>query len=89
MADLSSRAALCRRREQVLLAGMEDDEIRPISIAPITAFQIAITDHALLWREVRAIRKRGFAEKGELFPGGGALAAPIRFQRNLAVLWTF
>ena len=28
---------------------------------------------------VRGIRKRGFAEsKGELFPGGGALAAPIK-----------
>jgi DNA-binding IclR family transcriptional regulator len=33
----------------------------------------------VLWREIRAIRKRGFAEsKGELFPGGGALAAPIK-----------
>ena len=33
----------------------------------------------MLWREIRAIRKRGFAEsKGELFPGGGALAAPIK-----------
>ncbi len=33
----------------------------------------------MLWREVRSIRKRGFAEsKGELFPGGGALAAPIK-----------
>jgi DNA-binding IclR family transcriptional regulator len=32
-----------------------------------------------LWREIRLVRKRGFAEsKGELFPGGGALAAPIK-----------
>src|SRR5262249_34581619 len=36
-------------------------------------------DRAGLRRELRAIRKRGFAEsRGELFPGGGALAAPIK-----------
>jgi DNA-binding IclR family transcriptional regulator len=60
---------------------MEDDEIEAyLDRTDLTAFQDStITDRALLWREVRAIRKRGFAEsKGELFPGGGALAAPIK-----------
>ena len=48
-----------------------------------------ITDRVVLWREVRSIRKRGFAEsKGELFAGGGALAAPIKDfgGRTIAVL---
>ena len=66
---------------KVLLAGMEDDEIETyLARTDLTAFQnTTITDPAVLWREVRAIRKRGLAEsKGELFPGGGALAAPIK-----------
>src|SRR5262249_55618433 len=66
---------------KVLLAGMDDDEIESyLGRTDLTAFQQStITDRNVLWREVRAIRKRGFAEsKGELFTGGGALAAPIK-----------
>jgi DNA-binding IclR family transcriptional regulator len=82
MADLGVPAPLyAGAASKVLLAGMEDDEIEAyLDRTDLTAFQDStITDRALLWREVRAIRKRGFAEsKGELFPGGGALAAPIK-----------
>lgn len=82
MADLGVRAPLyAGAASKVLLAGMEDDEIEAyLDRTDLTAFQKStITDRNMLWREVRAIRKRGFAEsKGELFPGGGALAAPIK-----------
>jgi DNA-binding IclR family transcriptional regulator len=82
MADLGVRAPLyAGAASKVLLAGMADDEIEAyLDRTDLTAFQKStITDRNLLWREVRAIRKRGFAEsKGELFPGGGALAAPIK-----------
>jgi IclR family pca regulon transcriptional regulator len=60
---------------------MEDDQIEAyLKRTKLTAFQEStITDPAVLWREIRLVRKRGFAEsKGELFPGGGALAAPIK-----------
>lgn len=82
MADLGVPAPLyAGAASKVLLAGMEDDDIKAyVARTDLTAFQnTTITDPAVLWREVRAIRKRGFAEsKGELFPGGGALAAPIK-----------
>ena len=82
MADLGVRAPLyAGAASKVLLAGMADDEIEAyLDRTDLTAFQKStITDRNLLWREVRAIRRRGFAEsKGELFPGGGALAAPIK-----------
>ena len=82
MADLGVRAPLyAGAASKVLLAGMEDDEIEAyLDRTDLTAFQKStITDRNVLWREVRLIRKRGFAEsKGELFPGGGALAAPIK-----------
>jgi DNA-binding IclR family transcriptional regulator len=82
MADLGVRAPLyAGAASKVLLAGMEDDEIDAyLDRTDLTAFQKStITDRNMLWREVRLIRKRGFAEsKGELFPGGGALAAPIK-----------
>jgi DNA-binding IclR family transcriptional regulator len=82
MADLGVPAPLyAGAASKVLLAGMADDEIEAyLQRTDLTAFQDStITDRAVLWREVRAIRKRGFAEsKGELFPGGGALAAPIK-----------
>ena len=82
MADLGVPAPLyAGAASKVLLAGMEDDEIEAyLARTDLTAFQDStITDSAVLWREVRVIRKRGFAEsKGELFPGGGALAAPIK-----------
>ena len=82
MADLGVPAPLyAGAASKVLLAGMTDGEIDAyLARTDLTAFQdTTITDPAVLWREVRAIRKRGFAEsKGELFPGGGALAAPIK-----------
>jgi DNA-binding IclR family transcriptional regulator len=82
MADLGVPAPLyAGAASKVLLAGMNDDEIDAyLDRTDLAAFQDStITDRAMLWREVRSIRKRGFAEsKGELFAGGGALAAPIR-----------
>jgi IclR family KDG regulon transcriptional repressor len=82
MADLGVAAPLyAGAASKVLLAGMADDEIDGyLKRTKLAAFQkTTITDPAVLWREIRLIRKRGFAEsKGELFPGGGALAAPIR-----------
>jgi IclR family transcriptional regulator, KDG regulon repressor len=82
MADLGVRAPLyAGAASKVLLAGMNDEEIQAyLDRTEFTAFQkTTITDKDLLWREIRMIRKRGFAEsKGELFPGGGALAAPLK-----------
>jgi IclR family transcriptional regulator, KDG regulon repressor len=82
MADLGVQAPLyAGAASKVLLAGMEDDEIEAyLGRTDLTAFQEStITDRNVLWREIRSIRKRGFAEsKGELFAGGGALAAPIK-----------
>jgi IclR family transcriptional regulator, KDG regulon repressor len=82
MADLGVPAPLyAGAASKVLLAGMDDEEIKAyLDRTDLTAFQDGtITDRDVLWREVRSIRKRGFAEsKGELFAGGGALAAPIR-----------
>jgi IclR family acetate operon transcriptional repressor len=92
MADLGVPAPLyAGAASKVLLAGMEDDEIEAyLDRTDLTAFQDStITDRVVLWREVRSIRKRGFAEsKGELFAGGGALAAPIMdfSGRTIAVL---
>ncbi len=81
-ADLGVRAPLyAGAASKVLLAGMEDDEIEDyLKRTELTAFQkTTITDKTMLWRDIRAIRKRGYAEsKGELFPGGGALAAPLK-----------
>jgi DNA-binding IclR family transcriptional regulator len=82
MADLGVGAPLyAGAASKVLLAGMEDDQIEGyLDRTALTAFQEStITDKTVLWREIRAIRKRGFAEsKGEIFAGGGALAAPIK-----------
>jgi DNA-binding IclR family transcriptional regulator len=82
MADLGVRAPLyVGAASKVLLAGMADDEIEAyLDRTKLTAFQkTTITDRSALWREIKAIRKRGFAEsKGELFTGGGALAAAIK-----------
>jgi DNA-binding IclR family transcriptional regulator len=82
MADLGVRAPLyAGAASKVLLAGMDDDEVEAyLGRTKLTAFQnTTITDKSMLWREIRLIRKRGFAEsKGELFPGGGALAAPLK-----------
>ena len=82
MADLGVRAPLyAGAASKVLLAGMGDEEIEAyLDRTDLTAFQeTTITDKYVLWRDIRAIRKRGYAEsKGELFAGGGALAAPLK-----------
>lgn len=82
MADLGVRAPLyAGAASKVLLAGMEDEDVETyLARTELTALQkTTITDKNMLWREIRAIRKRGYAEsKGEIFPGGGALAAPLK-----------
>src|SRR5215475_1450744 len=82
MADLGVRAPLyAGAASKVLLAGMEDDDIEAyLSRTELTPLQrTTITDKSVLWREIRTIRKRGYAEsKGEIFTGGGALAAPLK-----------
>jgi IclR family acetate operon transcriptional repressor len=82
MADLGVGAPLyAGAASKLLLAGMDDSEIEAyLGRTKLTAFQKStITDPNALWREIRSIRKRGFAEsKGELFAGGGGLAAPIK-----------
>ena len=82
IADLGVGAPLyAGAASKILLAGMEDEEIEAyLDRTDLKPFQkTTITDRNVLWREVRAIRKRGFSEsKGELFAGGGALAAPIK-----------
>ena len=82
MADLGVHAPLyVGAASKVLLAGMDDDEIESyLARTKLVAFQeTTITDRAALWREIKNIRRRGYAEsKGELFAGGGALAAPVK-----------
>lgn len=82
MADLGVGAPLyAGAASKVLLAGMEDAEVDAyLSQTNLTAFQKStITDPKALRHEIRSIRKRGYAEsKGELFAGGGGLAAPIK-----------
>jgi DNA-binding IclR family transcriptional regulator len=80
MADLVVQAPLyVGAASKVLLAGREDDEIEAyLSRSDLTALQEStIRNRNVLWREIRGIRKRGFAEsKGELFGDGGA--CPIK-----------
>ena len=67
-----------RSTDKVLLAGMEADELDSyLARTELSAFQKAtITDKKALRQELKKIRAQGFAEsKGELFTGGGALAA--------------
>ena len=76
---------------KVLLAGMNDADIEAyLARTPLKAFQhTTITSADALWREIRLIRRRGYAEsKGELVSGGGALAAPLKDYsgRTVAVL---
>lgn len=82
MADLGVQAPLyVGAASKMLLAGMPDEEIEDyLARTDLVAFQsTTITDKALLWREIRSIRKRGYSEShGELFSGGGALASAIR-----------
>ena len=81
-ADIGVQAPLyVGAASKVLLAGMDDSEIEAYLFrTPLKAFQhTTITNAEALWREIRLIRRRGYAEsKGELISGGGALAAPIR-----------
>jgi DNA-binding IclR family transcriptional regulator len=81
-ADLGVSAPLyAGAASKVLLAGMEDDEIKSyLARTSMTKFQKStITDAKSLWAEIEIIRQRGYAESlGELISGGGALAAPIR-----------
>ena len=66
---------------KVLLAGLSEAALdRYLAETELEALQLAtITDKQALRRELARIRAQGFAEsRGELFPGGGALAAPIR-----------
>ncbi len=76
MADLGVQAPLyVGAASKVLLAGREDDEIEAyLGRSDLTALQEStIMGRNARWREIRSIRKRGFAEsKGELFAGGGA-----------------
>ena len=60
---------------------MEDEEVQSyLARTELTPLQkTTIMDKTTLWREIRVIRKRGYAEsKGEIFTGGGALAAPLK-----------
>jgi DNA-binding IclR family transcriptional regulator len=66
---------------KVLLAGMSDEEISAyLGHTPLKAFQeTTITKKAELLREIGRIREQGFSEsRGELFSGGGSLAAPVK-----------
>ena len=82
MADLGVQAPLyVGAASKMLLAGMDDAEIEDyLARTKLVAFQnTTITDEAILRREIRAIRKRGYSEsRGELFSGGGALASAIK-----------
>jgi DNA-binding IclR family transcriptional regulator len=82
MADLGVQAPLyAGAASKVLLAGMDSKELDLyLARTELSAFQKAtITDKLALRQELKQITTLGFAEsKGELFTGGGALAAPIR-----------
>lgn len=82
MADLGVQAPLyVGAASKMLLAGMDDAEIEDyLGRTELVPFQdTTITDKSQLWREIRVIRKRGYSEsRGELFSGGGALAAAIK-----------
>jgi IclR family KDG regulon transcriptional repressor len=82
MADLGVQAPLyAGAASKILLAGMDREELEQyLARTELSSFQKAtITDKQTLREELKQIRRQGFAEsKGELFTGGGALAAPIR-----------
>jgi DNA-binding IclR family transcriptional regulator len=82
MADLGVQAPLyAGAASKVLLAGMDAEELELyLARTELSAFQQAtITDKKALRQELKKVSAQGFAEsKGELFTGGGALAAPIR-----------
>jgi IclR family transcriptional regulator, KDG regulon repressor len=82
MAELGVQAPLyAGAASKVLLAGLEPDELKLyLERTELEAFQKAtITNKTDLTKELQRIKALGYAEsKGELFTGGGALAAPIR-----------
>ncbi len=82
MADLGVQAPLyAGAASKVLLAGLESDELEAyLGRTELESFQKAtITNKDDLVKELQRIRQVGYAEsRGELFTGGGALAAPVR-----------
>jgi DNA-binding IclR family transcriptional regulator len=82
MADLGIQAPLyAGAASKVLLAGMEDGDLDSyLKRTQLSPFQKAtITDKNALRKELLKIRAQGYAEsRGELFTGGGAVAAPVR-----------
>jgi DNA-binding IclR family transcriptional regulator len=82
MAELGVQAPLyAGAASKVLLAGLEADELESyLARTELEAFQKAtITDKEELKKELLRIQAQGYAESlGELFTGGGALAAPVR-----------
>lgn len=66
---------------KVLLAAMSDEEIHAyLAHTPLKPWSsTTVTDPAKLWREIRAIRRNGFAEGvNEGASDGAAVSAPIR-----------
>lgn len=66
---------------KVLLAGMSDAEIEDYvaRLSPLSGPDGTPIDPEALWDEIVQIRTLGYAEsRGEVRPGGGALAAPVR-----------
>jgi DNA-binding IclR family transcriptional regulator len=90
MADLDvQRRLYAGAPSKMLLADMEDDEIEAyLGRTDLTVVQEStITDPNVLWREIRTIRKRGFAEsKGELFAGGGRARSANYSARTVAAI---
>jgi DNA-binding IclR family transcriptional regulator len=82
MAELGVQAPLyAGAASKVLLAGLGPEELKSyLDRTNLESFQAAtITDKDELARELQRIRSQGYAEsRGELFTGGGALAAPVR-----------
>lgn len=82
MVELGVQAPLyAGAASKVLLAGLEADELELyLARTELEAFQKAtITDKDDLKKELQRIQAQGYAEsRGELFTGGGALAAPVR-----------
>lgn len=81
-AAIGSRAPLhAGASSKVLLAGTTDADIEDYIArnAPLVGPDGTPMDADALHEEIADIRRRGFAEsRGEVRPGGGALAAPIR-----------
>ncbi len=81
-AEIGGRAPLhAGASSKVLMAGMKDEEIDGYIArqAPLTGPDGTQVDIDTLREELAQIRSSGWAEsRGEVRPGGGALAAPVR-----------